>query len=99
VRNQFSAFYIGPYPSFAVRFSTGLRRQNPVFTSQQITNCFTQRNSAVSVSALDASKAFDKVSHANREIRYCSVSYTSISEYWYENESLVSISFIKLQLH
>jgi len=37
---------------FAVWFQKGLRCENTVFTMQQTTNCFTQRNSAVFVSVL-----------------------------------------------
>ena len=38
--------------------------QNAVFTMQQTVDYFTQRGSTVFISSLDASKAFDRISHA-----------------------------------
>lgn len=44
-------------------FKKGLGCQNAIFTVQEATSYFTQRGSTVYFSALDASKAFNRVSH------------------------------------
>jgi len=76
-------------PSLAIIRFKKVSDVNAVFTMQQTTNCFTQCKSAVFVSALDASKSFDKVSHAKLFI-IC-VSCTSVHcilKYHYGNFTL-----------
>ena len=44
-------------------FKKGSGCQNAIFTMQQCINDFTQRGSTMFISALDASKAFDRICH------------------------------------
>ena len=45
-------------------FKKGLGCHNAIFSVQQVTSYYTQRGSSVYLSALDASKAFDRVNHS-----------------------------------
>ena len=55
------SFSVVMHYSLDIKKNTGC--QNAIFTMQQTVNYFTQRGSTVFVSSLDASKAFDRISH------------------------------------
>jgi len=52
---------------------TGWFKEGLDVNIQQTANCFTQHNSAIWVSALNASKVYDKVNHAKLFIKLCNV--------------------------
>jgi len=61
VCDKFGEFLSSHALQFGYKKNTGC--QNAVFTLQKTVNYFTQRGSTVFVSCLDASKAFDRISH------------------------------------
>ena len=66
-----------------------------IFTVQQVTSYYTQRGSSVYLSALDASKAFDRVNHSKlfdklieRDVPSC---FIQVLRNWYSKQ----ISFVR----
>jgi len=60
--DKFCAFFTSHHLQFGFKKKMGC--QNAIFALQQATNYFVQRGSTVYMSALDASKAFDRVNHS-----------------------------------
>ena len=74
-------------------FKKGLGCQDAIFDVQQVTSCFTKHGSTVYFSALDASKAFDRVTHIKlfdkvieRNVPHC---FIRVLHNWYSK--LVSV--------
>ena len=59
---KFCAFFTSHHLQFGFKKNMGC--QNAMFTLQHVTNYFVHRGSTVYMSALDASKAFDRVNHS-----------------------------------
>jgi hypothetical protein len=65
--NKFESYLSSHHLQHGFKKHTGC--QDAVFIAQQVANYFTSRGSAVYISSLDASKAFDRVSHSKLMVK------------------------------